>query len=326
MMRFVSGLISFTTALLLGSVANAQDDPARSYPNKSVKLVVSYAVGGGTDIMARLAAKELTASLGQTFFVENRPGTLAIAGTEYAAKAPPDGYTLLATPSGPMTMNPIVRAQLPYSPLGDFVTISNMGKLPFILAVNASLPVNSVKELIDYARARPNDVTYAGSGPLFQLGVELFKQKTGTNFLHIPYKSSGDGVTALMSNQVTMVLLDSPPMAGPIKAGRIRALAFANDKRSPSFPDLPTTAEAGLEGMEVYTWVGLVAPAGTPTSIVRKLQSELIRIVKLPEIRERFQAMGVVPIGSTAEEFARTIKDEAKRWTAVANAANIKPE
>lgn len=326
MIRFVSGPIGFTAALLLGSLAYAQDDPARNYPNKPIKLVVAYAVGGGTDIMARLAAKELTASLGQTVFVENRPGTLAIAGTEYAAKASPDGYTLLATPSGPMTMNPIVRAQLPYSPLGDFVTISNMGKLPFILAVNASLPVNSVKELIDYARAHPNDVTYAGSGPLFQLGVELFKQKTGTNFLHIPYKSSGDGVTALMSNQVTMVLLDSPPMAGPIKAGRIRALAFANDKRSPSFPDLPTTAEAGLEGMEVYTWVGLVAPASTPTSVVRKLQSELIRIVKLPEIRERFQAMGVVPIGSTAEEFARTIKDEAKRWTAVARAANIKPE
>ena len=326
MMRFVSGLIGFTAALLSGSLATAQDDPARNYPSKSIKLVVAYAVGGGTDIMARLAAKELTASLGQTVFVENRPGTLAIAGTAYAAKAPPDGYTLLATPSGPMTMNPIVRAQLPYSPLGDFVTISNMGKLPFILAVNASLPVNSVRELIDYARARPNDVSYAGSGPLFQLGVELFKQKTGTNFLHIPYKSSGDGVTALMSNQVTMVLLDSPPMAGPIKAGRIRALAFANDKRSPSFPDLPTTAEAGLEGMEVYTWVGLVAPAGTPASIVRKLQNELIRLVKLPEIRERFQAMGVEPIGSTAEEFARTIKDEAKRWTAVANAANIKPE
>jgi len=326
MMRFVSVLIGFTAALLSGSLANAQDDQARNYPIKPIKLVVAYAVGGGTDIMARLAAKELTASLGQTVFVENHPGTLAIAGTEYAAKASPDGYTLLATPSGPMTMNPIVRARLPYSPLRDFVTISNMGKLPFILAVNASLPVNSIKELIDYAKAHPNNVSYAGSGPLFQLGVELFKQKTGTNFLHIPYKSSGDGVTALMSNQVTMVLLDSPPMAGPIKAGRIRALAFANDKRSPSFPDLPTTAEAGLEGMEVYTWVGLVAPAGTPASIVRKLQNELIRMVKLPEIRERYQAMGVEPIGSTAEEFARTIRDEAKRWTAVANAANIKPE
>lgn len=324
MMRF--GLTGFTAALLLTSLAHGQDDPGRNYPTKPIKLIVAYAVGGGTDIMGRLAAKELTASLGQSVVVENRPGTLAIAGTEYAAKAAPDGYALLATPSGPMTMNPIVRAQLPYSPLSDFVTISNMGKLPFILAVNASLPVHSIKELIDYARARPNEVSYAGSGPLFQLGVELFKQKTGTNFLHIPYKSSGDGVAALMSNQVTMVLLDSPPMAGPIKAGRLRALAFADDKRSPSFPDLPTTAEAGLEGMEVYTWVGLMAPAGTPASIVRKLQNELIRIVKLPEIRERFQALGVVPIGSTAEEFAQTIKDEAKRWTAVARAANIKPE
>jgi len=322
-MRFISAVVGFTAMLLsLGSPANAQDN----WPNRPVKLIVAYATGGGTDIMARLAAKELTQSLGQSFIVENHPGTLAIAGTEFAAKATPNGYTLLATPSGPMTMNPIVRAKLPYDPLRDFIPISNMGKLPFILAVNSSLPVKSLKELIAYAKAHPNEVSYGASGPLFQLGVELFKQKTGTTFLHIPYKSSGDGVNALMANQVTMVLLDSPPLAGPIKGGRIRGLAFANDKRSASFPDLPTTAEAGFEGMEVYTWVGLMAPAGTPMPIVRRLEKELIRIVKLPEIRERFLGLGVEPIGSTAEEFVQTVKDETKRWTTVAKAANIKPE
>ena len=318
--------LGLAAALLLVSSAYSQDDPARAYPSRPVKLIVAYAVGGGTDIMARLAAKELSTAFGQAVVVENRPGTLALAGTELAAKSPPDGYTLLATPSGPLTMNPIVRAQLPYSPQRDFAPISILGKLPFILAVNASLPVNSVKELVEYAKGRPNEASYGAEGPLFQLGVELVKQKTGTNFLHIPYKSSGDGVTALLSNQVTMVLLDTPPLAGPIKGGKVRALAFANDKRSASFPDLPTTAEAGFEGMEVYTWVGLMAPAGTPVAIVKKLEAEMIRISRLPELRERFQSMGVEPMGTTAEEFRRIIVEEGKRWSGVASAAGIKAE
>lgn len=325
-MRLTPVLAGLTASLFLVSLAGAQDDPARNYPNKPVKLIVSYAPGGGTDIMARLAAKELTASLGQTVLVENHPGNLAITGTAFAAKAAPNGYTLLATPNGPMAILPLVRANLPYEPLRDFIPISNMGKLPFILAVNASLPVKTLKELIEYAKARPNEVSYGASGVIFQLGVELIKQKTGTNFLHVPYKSSGEGVGALMSNQVTMVLLDTPPLSGPIKGGRIRGLAFANDKRSASFPDLPTTGEAGVEGIEVYTWVGFMAPAGTPMPIVRKLEKELIRIARLPAILERFQAMGVEPIGNTSEEFAETVKAETKRWGDVAKAANIKFE
>ncbi len=328
---FVAVMTAIVAASPLTAVpALAQDgtqDPAvRNYPSRPIKLIVAYTVGGGTDIMARLAAKELSQAFGQPVVVENRAGTLAIAGTEAGARAAPDGYTLLATPSGPMTMNPIVRAQLPYSPTRDFAAISVMGKLPFLLAVNASLPVRNLKELIDYARARPNEVSYGASGPLFQLGVELLKQKTGTQFLHIPYKSSGDGVAALLSNQVTMVLLDTPPLSGPVKSGRLRALAFANDKRSASFPDVPTTTESGFEGMEVYTWVGMMAPAGTPSGILRKLEIELIRISKLPEVRERFQALGVEPMGTSAEEFRRIIADETQRWSAVAKASGIKPE
>lgn len=326
MRLFILRFSVLAVILVPASPSFAQEDASRGYPAKPVRLIVAFAVGGGTDIMARVAARELSTALGQSVVVENRPGTLAIAGTELVAKAAPDGYTLLASPSGPMTMNPIVRAQLPYSPARDFAPISILGKLPFILAVNASLPVHSVKELIEYARARPNEVSYGAAGPLFQLGVELLKQKTGTRFLHVPYKSSGDGVAALLSNQVTMVLLDTPPLAGPIKGGKLRALAFANDKRSASFPDVPTTAEAGYEGMEVYTWVGLMAPAGVPGSIVRKLEAELIRISRLPEVRERLQGLGVEPMGTTADEFRRIIGSEAKHWSAVANAAGIKPE
>jgi tripartite-type tricarboxylate transporter receptor subunit TctC len=319
----MSGLIA---ALCLGSAVNAQDDAARNYPNRPIKLVVPYAPGGGTDVLARLAAKELQDSLGQAVIVENRAGAAAIPGTEYVARSAPDGYTLLVAPSGPLVMNPVLRKTIPYSPQKDFVPISVIGRLPLLVTVNASLPVHSIKELIDYAKARPNDVTYASSAPLFLLATELFKQKTGTNFLLIPYKSSGESATALLSGQVTMTIADVPPVASLVKAGKLRALAYTNESRSASFPEVPTVAEAGLPGTEVATLVGIVAPAGTPSAIVRKLQDEIIRFVKKPEMRERFLAIGVEPVGGTSEEFARAIRVDTERWADVAKRANIQPE
>lgn len=314
---------SIAIALVLVAQAYGQDDMSRNYPSRTVRLVLGFAPGGSTDLLARMTSKQLAESLRQPVVVENRPGAMAIAATEYVARAAPDGYTLLVTPSGPMTTNAAMRAKLPYAPLRDFAPISMLGRVPYILAVGTTIPVRSVKELIEYAKARPGTVTYAGSGSTFQLATELFKQKTGTNFLHIPYKSGGDAVNALVSGEVTMGILDSVPISGMLKAGRLRGLAITDARRSASFPDLPTLAEAGLEGVEVYGWVGLVAPAGTPPAIVRKLQNEIVQMVKLPEIRERFRAMGVEAAGNTAEEFARTIATESQRWAIVARTANI---
>jgi tripartite-type tricarboxylate transporter receptor subunit TctC len=320
-------LAAAALALGLGShAATAQEDAAKNYPAKPIRLIVPYAPGGGTDVLARMAAKELTDQLGQPVVVENKPGASGIAGTEYVAKAAPDGYTLLMAPSGPLVMNPVLRKTLPYSPQKDFVPISVLGRLPLLITVNASLPVHSVKELIAYAKAHPKDITYASSAPLFQLATELFKQKTGTDFLAIPYKSSGESTTALMGGQVTMAIADVPPLTPLIKAGKLRALAYTNETRSKTFPDVPTVAEAGIPGTEVATLVGIVAPAATPAPIVQKLQDVLVRMTRKPDTQQRFLAIGVEPVGSTSAQFAEDIRKDLGRWADVAHRANIQPE
>jgi tripartite-type tricarboxylate transporter receptor subunit TctC len=297
-----------------------------NFPSKPIHLIVPYTVGGGTDVLARLAAKELGERLDQPVVVENRPGANALPGAEYVAKAAPDGYTLLMAPSGPLVMNPVLFKKLPYSPQKDFVPISVLGRLPLLITVNSELPVHSVKELIEYAKARPNEVTYASSSPLFQLATELFKQKTNTAFLAIPYKSSGESTNALMGGQVTMAIADVPPLTGLIKAGKLRALAYTNESRSVTFPDVPTVAEAGVPGTEIATLVGIVAPAGTPMPIVRKIQDVLVKYAKKPETRSRFAAIGVEPVGNTSEEYARAIRADTDRLMEVARRAGIQQE
>jgi tripartite-type tricarboxylate transporter receptor subunit TctC len=309
-----------------GSNAQAQDDEVRNYPQRPIRMIVPYAPGGGTDIVGRMAGKELSDALGQPVVIENRPGGAAIVGTEAVARAKPDGYTLLVAPSGPLVMNPVLRKSIPYDPETDFVPVSIVGRLPLLVTVNASLPVKSLQELVDYAKARPNDINYASSAPLFLLATELFKQKTGTNFLAVPYKSSAESATALLAGQVTLAISDVPPVVGLIKDGRLRALAYTDERRSSEFPDVPTVAEAGLSGTEVATLVGIVAPAGTPEPIVRKLQEVLARMVKKPEVRERFATIGVEPVGSTSEEFAKAIKADIARWGEVARRAKIEKE
>lgn len=309
------------------SAAQATDEAVSSYPSKVIKLIVPYAVGGGTDVLARLAAKEITDRLGQPVVVENRPGVDGIRGMEYVAhEVAPDGYTLMMAPSGPLVMNPVLRKTLPYSPQNDFVPISVLGRLPLFVTVNSSSPVKSIKDLISYAKAHPTEITYASSAPLFLLATELFKQTTDTKFLNIPYKSSGESANALVGGQVTMAIIDVPPVAGLIKSGRLRALAYTNETRSSAFPDIPTVAEAGLPGTEVATLVGMIAPAKTPMGIVRKIQNVLIEMAKKPDVRERFIAMGVEPVGNTSEEFARAIKADTERWGQVVERADIQPQ
>ncbi|VCU70077.1 Tripartite tricarboxylate transporter family receptor [Pigmentiphaga humi] len=317
--------IVLAAAMALPSLVAAKADPA-VYPSKPIRLIVPYAVGGGTDVLARMAGKEISDALGQPVIVENRPSAQGIAAMEHLAQAPADGYTLLMAPSGPLVMNPVMRKSLPYSPQKDFTPISIVGRLPLLITVNASMPVHTVAELVGYAKANPEKVSYASSAALFQLATELFKQRTGTKFLAIPYKSSGESITALMGGQVTMAIADLPPLTSLIKSGKLRALAYTNETRSETFPDVPTVAEAGLPGTEVATLVGVIGPAGMPPDVVQKLQDVLMKMVARPEVRKRFVEIGVEPVGSTAQEYANSIGRDLERWAAVAETAGIQPE
>ena len=312
--------------LALAALAAHAQDAIRSFPNKPLRFVVGYTPGGGTDIMARIVSAKMAESWGQPVIVDNRPGAQSIIAAELVAKAAPDGYTLLMGPAGPMTMNPAIYAKLPYSSQRDFTPVSLLGDFPMLLVVNASLPVKSVHELIDYAKARPNEVNYGASAAPFQLAAELFNQKTGTRFAHIPYKGSGDSVNAVIAGQVTMTIADPPPATGALRAGRLRALAVTAAKRHPAWPDLPTMAEAGVPGMEITLWQALFVPAHTPKPIVKKLQDEVMRIIGLSDVRERLAALGVDPVGSTSEALGRVVAADIAKWTAVAKAANIKAE
>jgi len=300
--------------------ATAQD----AYPSKPIRIVVGYSAGGGNDIIVRVMQPEMSKGLGQPVIVDNKPGAQSIIAAELVAKAPADGYTLLMGPSGPMTINPATYSKLPYSPTRDFTPITMICSFPLIVAVNASLPIRNVKELIAYAKANPGKSNYASSAGIFQITTEMFKQRTGAQIEMIPYKSSGESIQAVISGQVMMTIIDPPPTTGPLKAGTVRGLAVTSPKRHPSWPDLPTMAEAGVPDMEVPVWTAFFAPARTPPAIVARLQKEVARVVQTPEVRERFAGMGLEPVGGSSEDLGRRVARDIEKWTAVARAANIK--
>ena len=294
------------------------------YPSKPIRILVGYAAGGGNDIIVRVMQPELQKGLGQPVIVENKPGAQSIVAAELAARAPADGYTIFMGPSGPMTINPATYSKLPYSPLRDFAPISMICEFPLLVTVDARLPVRNVKELIDYAKANPGRSNYASSAGIFQIATELFKQKTATAIEMIPYKSSGESVQAVIGGQVMMAIVDPTPATGAIKAGTLRALAVTSGKRHPSWPDVPTMAEAGVQDMEVPVWTAFFVPAKTPPAIIARLQKEIERVVQTAEVRERFAQMGLDPVGGSSEELGRRVARDIEKWTAVAKAANLK--
>ena len=306
--------------MLVTGAAAAQDQ----YPSKPIRILVGYAAGGGNDIIVRVLQPEMQKGLGQPVIVENKPGAQSIVAAELAARAAPDGYTIFMGPSGPMTINPATYSKLPYHPQRDFAPISMICEFPLIVTVDAKLPVKSVKELIDYAKANPGKSNYASSAGIFQITTELFKQKTGTSIEMIPYKSSGESVQAVVGGTVMMTIVDPPPATGPLKAGALRALAVTSGKRHPAWPDIPTMAEAGVPDMEVPVWTAFFAPAKTPPAIVARLQKEVARAVQTPEVRERFAQMALEPVGGSSEDLGKRVARDIEKWTAVAKAANIK--
>ena len=310
----------FLALMLVTGAAAAQDQ----YPSKPIRILVGYAAGGGNDIIVRVLQPEMQKGLGQPVIVENKPGAQSIVAAELAARAAPDGYTIFMGPSGPMTINPATYSKLPYHPQRDFAPISMICEFPLIVTVDAKLPVKSVKELIDYAKANPGTSNYASSAGIFQITTELFKQKTGTSIEMIPYKSSGESVQAVVGGTVMMTIVDPPPATGPLKAGALRALAVTSGKRHPAWPDIPTMAEAGVPDMEVPVWTAFFAPAKTPPAIVARLQKEVARAVQTPEVRERFAQMALEPVGGSSEDLGKRVARDIEKWTAVAKAANIK--
>jgi tripartite-type tricarboxylate transporter receptor subunit TctC len=324
-MMFHAALLRFLPAIIAG-ITCVSAQAQSTYPSRPIQLIVGYAPGGGTDLLARVIAQKMGEGLGQPVVVENKVGAQSIIAAQYVAKANPDGYTLLLGPSGPVSMNPALYSKLPYAPLRDFAPISLMGSFPLVLVVGQSHPAQTVQQLVDYAKSNPDKANYGASAAPFQLAAELFKQKTGTAFQHIAYKGSNESVNATATGEVTMTLADPPVVVGPFKAGRVRALAITGPSRHPAWPGVPTMAEAGVAGMDIALWAGVLAPAGTPQPVIRKLQDEMVRILKLPDVRERLAALGVDAASSTPEEFSRVIAADIAKWTGVAKAANIKAD
>jgi tripartite-type tricarboxylate transporter receptor subunit TctC len=318
MRRLILGLCALV--LLIGPAC------AETYPARPIRLIVGYSPGGGNDLIARIVAAKLQEKLGQPVIVDNRPGAQSIVAAEAVAKAPSDGYTLLAAPSGPMTINPAVYAKLSYSPERDFSPISLLAEFPLLLAVGAEQPPRTVRELVEYGRAHPNFANYASSATPFQLAAELFNQRTGSKFQHIPYRGSGDAVQAVVAGQVLMTIADSGPMSGPLKAGKLRGLAVTAAKRNPAFPDVPTMAEAGIPDMEISLWTGIVAPINTPPEIVNLLARTIRQILTMDDVKKAMEAIAVEPRSTTPDEYRDLIARDTARWKEVAAAANIKLE
>jgi tripartite-type tricarboxylate transporter receptor subunit TctC len=310
----------FATFACLALVANAQ-----TYPARPVRIIVGQAAGGGVDTLARLVAQKMSEGLGQAVIVENKPGAGGIIGTTFVTKAAPDGYTLLMAPIGNVVFTQILYTKLPYSAQRDLVPISMIASFPLVLVVNAAQPYRTVQELVAYMKANPGKSNYGGSGPAFQFATELFKIRTGSQAEFIQYKSTSEVITALIAGDLLLALADTGPASEPVASGRLRALAVTSPQRLPSLPNVPTMAEVGLPELSIQYWVGLFAPAGTPQPVAKALESELIRIVGLPEIASRMASIQVSPVGSSSEEFARVLAADLARWSAVAKSADIKP-
>lgn len=299
---------------------------AQPYPNKPIRMVAPSTPGDAPDVIARLVADKLSTALGQQVVVENRPGAGGVVGSDYVAKAAPDGYTLIMGNAGSHGINAAVYSKLPYDIQKDFAPVSQVAVAPNVMVINPSVPANTVAEFIAYAKANPGKLSYAsgGNGSSAHMSMELFKSMSGIDIQHVPYKGSSPALTDVVSGQVVAFIGNMPPTVPLIKAGKLKALAVTTRSRSALMPELPTISEAGLPGYETVAWFGVLAPAGTPPEVVNKLSAEIGKIAKSPEIREKLVAMGAEPVGSTPEEFKAVIDRDIAKWKPLAQKVNIK--
>jgi tripartite-type tricarboxylate transporter receptor subunit TctC len=307
-------------ALCAGAGASAQQ-----YPAGPMRIVVPFTPGGGTDILARLIAQKLNESWGQPVVVDNRPGAAGTVGTAFVAKAAGDGHTLLIVPAG-YAGNPGLYKKLPYDHTRDLAPVSCLASGPLVLVVHPSLPPKSVKELIAFARARPGEINFgsSGAGTLPHLSAELFNSMSGIRMVHIPYKGAGAAVTDVMAGRVPVYFMNILQSLSLIKAGKLRALGVTTPERTPIAPEIPAIAEAGLKGYDMTNWYGLLAPAATPREAIVKLNAEVVRILKLPELTGRLADDGMTVVASTPERFGEFLARETDKFTKVIEAAGIK--
>jgi tripartite-type tricarboxylate transporter receptor subunit TctC len=296
-----------------------------AYPDKPVRIVVGFSAGGTTDVIARIMAKELTESLGQSFVVENKPGAGSNIATDQVKRADPDGYTLLFV-AVTSAINQTLYKNVNFDLTKDFTPVALGAKVPNILVVNPTVPVKSVQELVDYAKKNPGKLAFAssGSGTSIHMAGELFKMQTGIDVLHVPYKGSAPAVTDLIGGQVQF-MFDNMPSAWPhVQSGKLRALAVTTTERSKSAPDVPTMKESGFANFDVSSWFGLIAPAGTPPEVVNKLNAAMVKALDKPEVQLSFEKLGAVGVKTTPAEFGQFIKSEVVGWAPVVKASGAK--
>lgn len=299
---------------------------AQPYPAKPVKIIVGFAPGSATDILARLVAEQFTKSMGQSFIVENKPGAGGSVGTAQAKEAPPDGYTLVAAGSGPFGINPAIQSKLPYDPLKDFELIGNIVLTPQTIVVGSEAPYRTLKELVAAAKAKPGEIPYAslGNGSTSHLTMEAFQSAAGIKLNHIPFKGSGDAQAAIIGGQVPMMSDTIPGIRAQVAAGKLRALGVAIPRRSEFLPDVPTIAGQGYPGFESVGWIGLAAPAKTPSAILDKLNAEIRKMLQDPAVKARFAQLAFEPVGDSRQEFTSFVRNEIAKWTKVAKESGAK--
>ena len=313
---------------LLPAALPAQAATAPGYPSKAIRMIVPFPPGGPNDILGRVVAQKLSEQLGQQVVIDNRGGAGGLIGAELAARAVADGYTLLFGGTASLAINPGLHKKLPYDPLRDFAAVSLIGTAPSLLTVHPSVPVKSVKDLIAYAQARPGQLNFvsAGIGTPPHLAGEMFKNMTGVDMVHVPYKGGGPALTDLLAGQVGIYFSGIPSVLPYVKEGRLRGIAVTSAKRTAVMPDTPTIAESGLSGYEVGNWYAIVAPAATPAAIIARLNREIVHALAVPEVKKRFIELAADPLGSTPEELAAYNRSEIAKWAQAIKSAGIKPE
>lgn len=301
---------------------------AQAYPARPVKIIVGFAPGSATDILARLVADQFTKSMGQPFVVDNKPGAGGSLGASQAKEAAPDGYTLIAAGSGPFAINPALQAKLPYDPLKDFEAIGNVVVTPQAIVVSAGAPYKTLAELVAAAKAKPGEIPYAslGVGSTSHLTMEAFQSAAGIKLNHVPFKGSGDAQAALIGGQVPVMSDTIPGLRAQISAGKLRALGVAIPRRSEFLPGVPTVAEQGFANFESVGWIGLAAPAKTPAAVLDKLNAEIRKMLGDPAVKARFQELAFEPVGDSREQFTAFIRSEIAKWTKVAKESGARTD
>lgn len=324
--------ISRVILVICGAMPSCAVGPAVAaeiaYPSRPIRIVDPFPPGGPSDIVARSISPRLSEALGQTVVVDNRGGAAGVVGCEIVAKAAPDGHTLLLGPSGALTIQPTLSSKLPYDPRRDFEPVTQLTSGPQVIAVNPSVPARSIPELIALAKAKPGQLNYAsgGAGTANHLAAEVFKLASAVNVVHVPYKGTGPALASVISGETQMIISSLLPALPHVKSGKLRALAVTSTSRSAAVPDVPTAAESGLPKFETSSWHGILVPARTPRAIVTRLHDEVVKVLNLPDVRERLTAQGLNVVASTPQAFASHIKSETEKYARVIKQVGIKPE